>query len=116
MMKAALIFVLMAIAGCASQMMEGYLGKDITEVIMDRGTPSGAIDLPDGRRAFMWTSTQTSVAPVTTSYSGSAYGGTAMSYGGSVSRWDCTYTFIGQRNPRGSYTVVDFRQPSLMCE
>ncbi|MBU3031231.1 hypothetical protein [Paracoccus marinaquae] len=108
------------LTGCASEMMKSYLGKDITEVAMDRGAPDGYVDLPDGRRAFMWQENQSMVTPATTNYSSTAYGsyisGSAVTTGGYVSTWECTYTFIGQRNPRGSYTVVDFRKPSLQCE
>lgn len=119
-MKQLVITAVLALAGCASQIMEGYLGKDITEVAMDRGAPEGVMDLPDGRRAFMWQTTESMAMPATTTYNVSGYGnwasGSATTTGGGVSSWECTYTLIGQRNSQGSYTVVDFRKPSLMCE
>lgn len=109
-----------ALAGCASGILQSYVGKDVTEVAMDYGPPAGVMDLPDGRRAFMWNRTQTMVTPGTTNYSGVQSGGwvtgTATTYGGGVSSWECTYTLIGQKNPRGSYTVVDYRKPKLECE
>lgn len=115
-----LILLTLLLAGCASEIMKTYLGKDVTEIIMDRGAPDGVMDLPDGRRAFMWNATQSMVIPATTNYSGTVYGnqviGHATTTGGHVSTWECTYTFLTQKNPHGSYTVVDFRQPSLECE
>lgn len=100
--------------------MEGYVGKDITEVAMDYGVPSATIDLPDGRRAFMWQQTETMMMPATTNYSavqsGSWITGSATTYGGGMSSWECVYTLIGQQNARGSYTVVGYRKPKLDCE
>lgn len=120
MTRKLILTAVLALAGCASQVMQSYIGKDITEVAMDRGIPAGVMDLPDGRRAFMWQESQSMVMPATTSYSATGTGnwvnGTAVTYGGNVSTWNCTYTFIGQKNPQGSYTVVDFRKPSLECE
>ncbi|REF72393.1 hypothetical protein [Paracoccus versutus] len=119
-MRAIVLALVMAVAGCASSIMQSYVGKDITEAAMDYGPPAGVMDLPDGRRAFMWRMTQGTVMPQTTNYSAVQSGnwvtGTATTYGGGVSTWQCTYTLIGQRNPKGSYTVVDFRKPSLSCE
>ncbi|UXU74756.1 MULTISPECIES: hypothetical protein [unclassified Paracoccus (in: a-proteobacteria)] len=87
---------------------------------MDYGPASAVMDLPDGRRAFMWQSTQTMTMPATTNYNavtaGSWVTGSATTYGGGVSQWQCTYTLIGQKNPRNSDTVVDHRKPSLACE
>lgn len=119
-MKALPIIVFMLLSACASEMMKTYLGKDISEVVMDQGPPAGVMDLPNGRRAFIWTRTETIVAPTYTSINASQSGrwlaGTATTTGGHVSSWDCVYTFIGQPNRTGGYTVVDFRKPSLACE
>ncbi|MGN7870957.1 hypothetical protein [Paracoccus sp. 22332] len=107
------------LSGCASQIMQSYLGKDITEAAMDYGVPDATMDLPDGRRAFMWQMTQNIAMPQTTTYNATATGnwvnGTATTSGGIASQ-TCNYTLIGQRNSKGSYTVVDFRKPSMMCE
>lgn len=119
-MKKIAFLTIILLSGCASEVMKTYVGKDITEVFMDYGPPAGAIDLPDGRRAFMWTDVQTMTMPATTTYSGIQNGrwvsGNATTYGGGTSSWECVYTFMGQRNGKGSYTVVGIRQPSLECE
>lgn len=119
-MKIVAVLLLTVLAGCASGILQSYVGKDVTEVAMDYGAPAGVMDLPDGRRAFMWQRTQAMVTPQTTNYSATASGnwvtGSATTYGGNVSTWECTYTLIGQKNPAGSYTVVDFRRPRLDCE
>ncbi|MCT4333210.1 hypothetical protein MU516_10070 [Paracoccus sp. YLB-12] len=118
--KLSMVMITVALAGCASDIMKTYVGKDITEAAMDYGVPNGVMDLPDGRRAFIWQRSQSMAMPTTTNYNATAYGnwvsGTATTTGGGVNSWECTYTLIGQKNPRGSYTVVDFRKPSLACE
>lgn len=119
-MKAIVIGALLFVAGCASSIMQSYVGKDVTEAAMDYGPPAGVMDLPDGRRAFMWNMTQSMTTPQTTNYSANAYGnwitGTATTYGGGTSTWQCTYTLIGQKNSKGSYTITSFRAPSMACE
>lgn len=120
MKKFALFAAVVAVAGCASEIMKSYIGKDVTEAAMDYGPPAGTMDLPDGRRAFMWQMTQGMAMPQTTTYNGVQSGswvtGSATTTGGGVSTWTCTYTLIGQKNPQGSYTVVDIRKPKTMCE
>ena len=112
--------VAFGLAGCATQILSSYVGKDVTEVAMDYGPPSGVMDLPDGSRAFMWNRTQTMMMPSTTNVnavqSGNWVTGSATTYGGGISTSQCTYTLIGKRNAQGSYTITDYRKPSLACE
>src|SRR5688572_24647351 len=42
------------LAGCASSIMNGYMGKSLQEAMLDYGPPSNAFDMPDGSRAFQW--------------------------------------------------------------
>lgn len=119
-MKKLVLVAVFALAGCASGIMQSYVGKDVTEVAMDYGPPAGVMDLPDGRRAFMWQMSSAIAMPQTTNFnavqSGNWVTGSATTYGGGVATLHCTYTLIGQRNPKGSYTVVDYRKPRLDCE
>lgn len=122
MKKAALLLVVALTAGCASQIMQSYVGKDITEPAMDCGPPccnDGSARRPprvhvadalgDGRPADH-------NATYNAYGSGNWVTGAATTTGGGISSWSCNYTLIGQKNPQGSYTVVDFRRPSLSCE
>lgn len=108
------------LAGCASEIMRGYVGQDITEVILDRGPPVAVFEMPDGRIAFQWQTTTGMVMPGYTSYSGYNYGnyvsGTAFTSGGSVYNYTCTYTFFGAPNSQGSHTIIGFEPPDPMCE
>lgn len=101
-------------------MLEGYVGKDVTEALMDMGPPDSVMDLPDKRRAFMWGQTASMQMPEQTDFTAYRYGnqvqGHATSYGGNTVTWECNYTLIGQRNPRNSYTIVSFRKPGIECE
>lgn len=119
-MRRLAIVAVMAVAGCATQVMQGYVGKDITDVVLERGPPTGTMDMPDGRRAFQWRMDSVYSMPGTTYYSGNTYGnttyGTFNTVGGGIYSQSCVYTLFGQKNPRGSYTVVGFHPPPLECE
>ena len=43
---------ILILSGCASQIMNSYVGNDVREVMVDYGTPANAFDMGDGRRAF----------------------------------------------------------------
>lgn len=108
------------LAGCASDIMETFVGKDITEVQLQYGPPINSIAMPDGRKAFQWRFDSTAMMPMTTNYtaygSGSMVSGTAYSYGGGMYTTTCFYTFFAKPNSNKSYTVVGFQPPSLECE
>ena len=96
--------------------MQGYVGKDVTEIVVDHGPPSNVFEMPDGRFAFQWSETASYTEPTNTtinSYGSYAY---ATTYGGYTSSWECFYTFFAKPNPQNSYTVVGFKQPNWECE
>lgn len=119
-MKVILLVGAIFLSGCASQIMDGYVGKDVSNAVLDYGPPFHVMDLPDGQRAFQWKMTSVGSVPTTTTVNATAYGnsvyGTATTYGGGVYSQTCLYTLIGAKNGQGSYTVTGFRAPSLMCE
>jgi hypothetical protein len=90
------------VSGCASTVMEGYVGKDITEVILAEGPPMNKLVLPDGRTAFQWSKTVSSIS--------------INQYGGYGHNTDCVYTYFAKENREGSYTVTGFQSPELECE
>lgn len=116
-----LVGVLSVLAGCASDIMRGYVGKSITEPILDYGPPTNVLDLPDGRRAFQWSRTNSGILPMTTYNTSTIYapGGLTRVTGSSTSYVPysntCSYTLFAK--PQGSdWIIVGFRQPSLDCE
>jgi hypothetical protein len=103
-------------SGCASEIMQGYVGKDITEAVLDHGAPTNVVNLPDGRTAFQWSKTSSYTAPITTNIQ--AYGNyaTATSYGGNTSYSECPYTLFAKPNSKKSYTIIGFKKPPIVCE
>lgn len=113
------------IAGCASQIMESYVGKDIREAALDYGPPSNAIDMGDNERAFQWVMNSSFTTPVTTTTTGSvtSYGpgswintNTTVT-GGETVNSSCIYTLMARWNERSeSWIVTGFRKPRFTCE
>ncbi|WP_262386386.1 hypothetical protein [Roseobacter fucihabitans] len=113
--------VLVSLAGCASQIMQGYVGKSITEPMLDYGKPTGVFDLPDGTRAFQWNITESGVIPITNPTTSNIYGSggwatvTSTSTSYQPYSQECVYTLVAK--PGGEdWTVTGFRKPRLACE
>lgn len=109
------------LAGCASQIMEGYVGKSITEPMLDYGKPTSVFDLPNGQRAFQWNINNNGVMPITTPTTSTIYGTNGWaSVTTNQTNYvpysnNCVYTLMGEQ--RGDdWIVVGFRQPRLDCE
>lgn len=100
--------------------MEGYVGRDISSVVANYGTPIQSYDLPNGLRAFQWEIVDTSYVPETVTYEESgnrrSSRGVSTRSGGYVSEQVCYYTFYAQPAPRGGWTIVNFEKPSFDCE
>lgn len=54
MARLMIVAIALALFGCASDAMRGYVGKSVTAAYIDHGTPENVFDLPDGRRAFQF--------------------------------------------------------------
>ena len=111
-----------ALAGCASQVMEGYVGKSITEPILDNGKPTSVFDLPNGQRAFQWQIDSRGVIPMTTPVTNTVYGpgGWASVTTTNQTRYvpynnTCVYTLFGEKQGN-DWIVVGFRKPRWDCE
>ena len=109
------------LAGCASQVMQGYVGKSVTEPMLDYGRPTNVFDLPNGQRAFQWKMDVGGMMPMSTPSNSTIYGSggwasvtttstTYVPYSNS-----CVYTLLGERSGK-DWIIVDFRQPTMMCE
>jgi len=111
--------------GCASQIMQAYIGKSLTEPIFDYGPPESAFDMGDGRRAFIWNITSESYIPRNSTINASVIGNQlyASTYttGGYVASNQCAYVLFAKRTNNAvegpaAWTVVGFRPPRLGCE
>lgn len=52
-----------ALTGCASDIMQGFVGQGLETAMAQYGPPDAQFDLPDGRRAFQWVDINTSTSP-----------------------------------------------------
>lgn len=109
------------VSGCASQIMEGYVGKSVQEPILDYGPPANVIRMNDGRRAYQWSMTNSGVLPMTTPSSATIYGsGGYANIVGQTTTYvpysnDCLYTLTAQE--RDNDWIIDgYRKPRLACE
>lgn len=115
-MRLTLLAATVLVASCASTILQGYVGRDIAEAVVELGPPSAAFDMPDGRRAFQWAIDSSYVMPTMTT--GTAYGAGGMAFfntqtsGGQVISSTCRYTLFAEE-VRGRWTVVDFAPPPI---
>lgn len=123
MKKVITIAILLAVSGCASSMMQGYVGQSIQQVVAKQRPPDNIFDMGDGRRAFQWIKTETTTTPVTATNYGQAYGSGNSIYwtqnsrisGGEPITNSCTYTVYSRWN--GTVWIVEgFEKPNIMCE
>lgn len=122
-----LVFVacLSVLAGCASQVMHGFVGKPVQTVMMQYGPPSNAFDLPDGMRAFQWEVTQAGVTPTYIASTGvAAPAGNAAVWatrtritGGQPIVSRCLYTMTGRWSEQANtWMMTGFQKPGFNCE
>lgn len=126
-MKNFVVFAALALAGCATQVMNEMVGKDISEIQVKYGPPVNVMKMPDGRTAFQWRMDQSFSMPTyaTSSTTGNLYGTgnyatysgmtTTQVHGGGVFNQTCFYTLYAQKNPRKSYTVTSYEPPTFDC-
>lgn len=113
------------LAGCASQIMEGFVGKDIREAQLSYGPPINAFDMGDGRRAFQWKINSSYTTPVYTTTTGNVTSGgyqnwyslNSITTGGQTFSTSCIYTLFAKPDPKNkSWIITGFKKPSLECE
>lgn len=125
MRKLGLLMLIFVLAGCASQIMKSYIGKDVRDAMLDYGPPSNAFDMGDGRRAFQWVrgSSYTTPAYANTTGSVNTYGPTSWVNsnttitGGQTVNSRCLYTMFARWDEeRKGWILTDFKKPTFMCE
>lgn len=115
----------LALAGCASSIMNDYVGQPLQSAMVDYGPPVNAFDMGDGRRAFQWSMTSSYTAPTTVSNSGTAmpmgnsvwWTQNTQISGGGTSSQTCLYTLYGRWDESADvWRVEGFEKPRFMCE
>lgn len=130
-MKIIVIAALLVITGCASSIMQGYVGKSISEPMMDYGVPVNSFDLPNGQRAFQWSSKETVVIhgaslsnssfSANTNYAGNMatpdgyVSGSNFTSPSVIDENQCFYTLVADK-AGNDWIVSGFRKPRFACE
>jgi hypothetical protein len=120
-----LFLFISVLSGCASAVMEGYVGKDVREAVLDYGPPINAVDLADGQRAFQWKINSSYTTPIQTTTTGNIsqsgynnwFTANTITTGGQTYSSSCIYTLFTKHSPKNdAWIVTGFKKPSLMCE
>lgn len=116
---------LMFLMGCASQIMQGYVGHPVSDAVIDYGMPVTAFDIDQNTRAFIWQKTSTHTSPSYVSTYGNSYGNmwSATSYisPAQTSTHTCNYVIYAQKadnnldGPAG-WIITGYKKPSIWCE
>lgn len=114
-----------ALAGCASQIMKGLVGKNIREAQLSYGPPINAFDMGDCRRAFQWKIDNSYTTPVYTTTTGNVASGghpnwytlNSITTGGQTFSTSSIYTLFAKPDPKNkSWIITGFKKPSSECE
>lgn len=115
----------LGLSGCATAIMEGYIGKPVQQAMIDRGPPDMVMDLPDGRRAFQWVINSSYTTPRQTYGQANIYappGAYAnvnynqMTFGGQTITSSCRYTmYASWDEAQRTWVFVGFEKPRLDC-
>lgn len=125
MRYAGIALAALALTGCATNIMEGYVGQPLQAGIARYGPPEVVFDMPDGRRAFQWRMESSYTTPVQTYGSANIYappGAFATvnyqqtQYGGDTSVQVCRYTMYARwQETQNAWIFESFEKPPLMC-
>ncbi|MFC3169219.1 hypothetical protein [Paracoccus fontiphilus] len=91
-MKGILLAAVLVVAGCATAVMQGLVGKPLDEVIAKYGPPANSFDAGSKGTAYQW----------------------QLGYSPTGSK--CFYTLYAQRGPDQKMTITAYEQPRGLCE
>jgi hypothetical protein len=103
--------------------MQGYVGRSLSEPMLDHGSPTEVFELSDGRRAYQWEITKEGFRPAPRPTIGIGVGIGTGGWGGGVTTVNqsyvpysktCRYTLITDK--RGNdWVVSSLRKPAQGC-
>jgi hypothetical protein len=114
----------LSLAGCATDIMRGYVGRTPQDLMARYGPPNNVFDMPDGRRAYQWLqiSESTSAGSEETRtrwverHDGRRERVTATQINPPTSeRKKCYYTMYAHRDAGGAWIFDSFEQPEFGC-
>lgn len=112
--------LVLTLSGCASHVLKGFVGRDVSAAIARYGPPENVFDLPDGRRAFQWKMVDSYIVPTETSAdnvdTSSGRRETVRTSGGYWKEEVCFYTVYASEGVVGNWTIIAFEKPTFDCE
>ena len=115
----------LALVGCASQILNSYVGKDVRQAVVKYGPPANALDMGDGRRAFQWVMNSSYTTPVNATTTGTVnssgptawYTSNTLITGGQTFSYRCVYTLYAKwEEARQGWIGVGYETPNIMCQ
>jgi hypothetical protein len=117
------------LVACASDIIKSYVGKPLSDAVIDYGPPAYSFDTGDGTRTFVWSISSSFVLPGHSSGNASVttFGNTAQLYGAatysppiSVSQ-QCNYAVYAKRTRNdiegpAAWVITGFKPPRADCE
>ncbi len=118
---AMVVLAIVGTSGCASAIMQSYVGKPMTDPVLDYGQPSGAFDMDPTTRAFVWTMTRGRTVPGYVYRAGGVWGTTAIVQPPTDVMQSCRYALYARRAANGlngpaGWIVTGYRTPLRACE
>jgi len=114
--RSILLAMVLALTGCATQIMEGYVGKPVQAVMVDYGPPAAKFSMPDGRTAYQWRIDTSGTMPVTANTQNYGNGITTTTVtGGQSYSSQCYYTMYARTDAAGVERIEGFEKPKMMC-
>jgi hypothetical protein len=127
---ALIVISVLLLSGCATQIMQGFVGQPVQNAMLKYGPPMNVMDMPDGTRAFQWEIKSSVVMPGTSTAYGTAniYAPPGSSFAtvsgnstttympGQVINSRCLYTMYGQwQAARNAWIFTGYEKPPLIC-
>ncbi|MDO9025299.1 hypothetical protein [Zwartia sp.] len=123
--KSILMIFLFLMSGCASQIMQSYIGQPLLRVVEDYGMPVAAFDSEPGVRSFIWVLQSQGVTPQLTTGSATVTGNqlfaSTITYPATYTSSSCNYAIYARKTRDdidgvGAWTVVGYKTPPLRCQ
>ncbi|WP_148293981.1 hypothetical protein [Azospirillum sp. B4] len=119
-----IIALALGLSGCATDIMQGYIGRAPQEVMARYGPPYIIFDMPDGRRAYQWLqishSTSTGSEESHTRWVDGSNGHresvtTTQIIPSTTEVHKCFYTMYAHQTPAGGWVFDSFEKPEFGC-
>ena len=124
-MKRLLVVLAIALSGCATGIMDGYIGQPLQAGIARYGPPDIVFDMPDGRRAFQWRTEASYTTPTQTYGNANIYAPPGAfanvsynqtTFGGQTATQVCRYTMYARwQAEQNAWIFESYEKPSFMC-